>query len=288
MDLDLLFRELKLNLKDVVEWDVLGVYLGLEESEIDRIERDHQSTARRRIAMLGTWLKKEENPSWEKIIDALQNMSLRRLAIHLKEKYLDQQRPDSEPAHQPQITPVQSDQIIDINSNDPIAIEMSSLRESYDLLLVNVKLALEKNMPSLERMKRFFAYYKQKVVSTVDEFFDTLTSNTNFLNYFLVEKAIKFFLGPEHSVSFELSDYVKKLENFKHSKTLREFLKRMSTGESISIRLGFGVDRNDFTKLFHDLFRDNSSILTHLNIISGGYSIQGEMKLEYYCINVFL
>ena len=118
MDLDLLFRELK----DVVEWDVLGVFLGLEESEIDQIERDHQSAARRRIAMLVTWFKKEVNPSWEKIIDALEIMSLRSLEIQLKEKYLDQQRPDSEPAHQPQSTPVKSDQIIDINSNDPIAI----------------------------------------------------------------------------------------------------------------------------------------------------------------------
>ena len=36
---NLLVRELC----KVTEWDVLGIYLGLDESEITEIERDHQS-----------------------------------------------------------------------------------------------------------------------------------------------------------------------------------------------------------------------------------------------------
>ena len=38
---ELLVRELG----KVSQWDVLGTYLGLEESEIEEIERDHQHTA---------------------------------------------------------------------------------------------------------------------------------------------------------------------------------------------------------------------------------------------------
>ena len=47
---DLLVRELG----QVPQWDVLGTYLGLDESEIEVIERDHHDTARRRLVMLST------------------------------------------------------------------------------------------------------------------------------------------------------------------------------------------------------------------------------------------
>ena len=80
---NLLVRELC----QVTEWDVLGFYLGLTESEITEIERDHQSNARRRIAMLSKWMKKDPNASWEKVIEALECLSQTRLAKKLKEKY---------------------------------------------------------------------------------------------------------------------------------------------------------------------------------------------------------
>ena len=40
----------------MTDWDVLGIYLGLDESEITEIERNHQSNARRRIAMFAKWI----------------------------------------------------------------------------------------------------------------------------------------------------------------------------------------------------------------------------------------
>ena len=65
---DLLVRELC----RVTEWDVLGIYLGLDESEITEIERDNQSNARRRIAMLAKWMEKDVDASWKKMTDALE------------------------------------------------------------------------------------------------------------------------------------------------------------------------------------------------------------------------
>ena len=73
----LLVRELK-----DVEWDTLGTYLGLSQGEIKEIElRSFQNTARRRIVLFEKWLSKEENPSWEKMIAALHDMSENNLAI---------------------------------------------------------------------------------------------------------------------------------------------------------------------------------------------------------------
>ena len=77
----LLVRELK-----DVEWDTLGTYLGLSQGEIKEIERDHQNTARRRIVMFEKWLSKEENPSWEKMIAALDDMSENNLGSQVEKE----------------------------------------------------------------------------------------------------------------------------------------------------------------------------------------------------------
>ena len=80
---ELLVRELS----PVAQWDVLGIYLGVEESEIQVIERDHHDTARRRIVMLKKWMEKDSNVSWKKVIVALESMTQIRLANQLQEKY---------------------------------------------------------------------------------------------------------------------------------------------------------------------------------------------------------
>ena len=69
---DLLVHELK----EVVEWQQLGVYLGLSMAEIKEIEQDHLYTARRRMEMLNKWMKKKVNPSWLVVIEALERMLL--------------------------------------------------------------------------------------------------------------------------------------------------------------------------------------------------------------------
>ena len=81
---DLLVRELC----ELAEWYTLGAYLGLTENEIREIEQDHHETARRRLAMLSKWVKKEANPSWAKIVSALERMSEMSLANQLREKYI--------------------------------------------------------------------------------------------------------------------------------------------------------------------------------------------------------
>ena len=49
----------------VVDCDVLGICLGLDENEIVEIERDYQSNAcRRRMEMLAKWMNKDVDASW--------------------------------------------------------------------------------------------------------------------------------------------------------------------------------------------------------------------------------
>ena len=49
----------------MVDCDVLGICLGLDENEIVEIERDYQSNAcRRRMEMLAKWMNKDVDASW--------------------------------------------------------------------------------------------------------------------------------------------------------------------------------------------------------------------------------
>ena len=89
--INVLFREL-----NDVEWEILGTHLGFSQSEIRDIERDHQNTARRRIVLFDLWLKKEQDPSWVKMIAALEEMSENNLASRLRKKY-QQQPQDKNP-----------------------------------------------------------------------------------------------------------------------------------------------------------------------------------------------
>ena len=71
-----------------VEWDMLGTNLGFSQSQIREIEGDYPNISRRRIVMFDKWLRKEVNPSWTKIIAALEKMSEQNLADRLTKKYL--------------------------------------------------------------------------------------------------------------------------------------------------------------------------------------------------------
>ena len=94
---DLLVNELK----EVTEWQSLGLNLGLGMAAIKEIEQDHQDMARRRMETLDRWVRKEAKASWVMVIEALEKMSELRLASKLREKYCTQQQitsSDVEPA----------------------------------------------------------------------------------------------------------------------------------------------------------------------------------------------
>ena len=63
-------------LKDIVDWEDLGLELGLEYSTIERIEKDYRGQVNSCMRkMLACWLRKEDesvkSTSWKHLIDAL-------------------------------------------------------------------------------------------------------------------------------------------------------------------------------------------------------------------------
>ena len=267
---DLLLRELC----KITEWDVLGIYLGLDESEITEIERDHQSNARRRIAMLAKWMEKDTNSSWEKVNEALKCMSQIRLANQLKEKYCAS---ESKPPATTAAGPVSEKELM-VDRKELIAQEIEDLEEKYLLLVTNVHSAMTEANPSPKKLRMFSKYIKMKV-TTVEELLDQLEPYC-FLDYALLERIVKFFLRQAHTVLDNLRNYRHQLAIFKSSTTIKEFLESVEQSHSttspglctIKLHLNEGwLDKtmDDLEKLVDEIFKDKVYVLSNLKIVRG-------------------
>ena len=282
---DLLLQELK-----NVEWDTLGTHLGLSQSEIRDIENDHKNTGRRRIVMFDLWLRKEENPSWVKIIAALEKMSETNLASKLRKKY-QQQRPGNEenrPAttrtcEEPTDQQMKSvtERVLKVDRKDQVARELESIKDGYARLVMSAESAIVTANPSPQQLKRFSQLYmSDRVVTSVEELFDCL-GELSFLDYALLEKTISMFLKEAQPVVSDLSDYIQQLTNYKESTTLSEFVETIANAQkskegtgvcTVTLRLVGGwltKTMEDLDKLLKEIFQDKISVLAHLTIVRG-------------------
>ena len=261
-------------LKDV-DWYILGRHLGLSQCELREIELNHQNnTGRMRIAMFDKWFRKE-NPSWEKIIAALEEMNETRLASRLNSKYLHQKDETGPLLHQQAMLETE----LKINRNGQVSRELDSLKENYLRLKISAETALEKAEPLPRQLRRFSQeYLSNRVLGTVEELFDYI-GEFCFLDYTLLENTISFFLKEAQAIVSNLGDYIQQLTNFKSSTTLRDFMdsiekahKSIAKSGTVTLRLVGGwleKTMQDLDKLLKEVFQDKKSILAHLKITLG-------------------
>ena len=284
LETGLLVRELK-----DVEWDTLGTYLGLSQGEIKEIEGNYQNIGRRRIEMFQKWLSKEENPSWEKVIAALEDMSENNIASQLRKKYVYQQQPRDERQTDSPKAATDDQQatekvVLEVDKQDMVARELESLEKKYLRLVIDAQTTMEAANLSVIELGNFSQFYLSKEVTTVKDLFQLIQSFC-FLDYSLLETAITFLLDPAHKVVDDLSEYVKQLTNFKKSTTLGDFVqsiknaqKSLTTKEpgtemcTVTLRLVGGwlsKTMDDLDKLLKEIFQDKSLVLVHIKIIKG-------------------
>ena len=81
-------NELHQELKGLVRWKKFATHLRMmEQSDIDKITKDNCDSAEQRLAVLGTWLHKCTNASWEDVVSALEKIDENILAEHLRMRY---------------------------------------------------------------------------------------------------------------------------------------------------------------------------------------------------------
>ena len=86
-------------LREVDDWQDLGIQLDIEYHELQKFVSDHQKTEQRKRAMLQFWLNQDTQASWEKVISALSEMKLNRVAKEIERKYQMPPSTQSEDPH---------------------------------------------------------------------------------------------------------------------------------------------------------------------------------------------
>ena len=90
---------LLIELKDVTNWHLLGVYLRVRKSKLDAIQTQHllsHGIDHCKGEALSAWLRGNPDASWKELVDALSLMDEQALATTLRAKYLQPVRNDNE------------------------------------------------------------------------------------------------------------------------------------------------------------------------------------------------
>ena len=75
-------------LKTVTDWHQLGIKLGLEMHELEKIERDYRGIHRQMLQTLKLWLQNTPDASWLNVVSALEEMGENRVAANIRRKYI--------------------------------------------------------------------------------------------------------------------------------------------------------------------------------------------------------
>ena len=243
--------------------------------------------------MFEKWSRQEENPSWEKMIAALEDIGENNLASKLRKKYVQQQQPHDVESRTDQTPTIdrldlhpssESQVVLKVDRQERVARELERLERRYVRLVTSAQETMEAANLSVIKLENFSKYYLNDEVTTVKELFQ-LIKPFCFLDYSLLETAIEVLIDPAHRVVSDLSEYIEQLTNFKKSTTLRDFMESIETAQkslttkegtgaacTVTIRLVGGwleKTMDDLDKLLKEIFQDKSSVLAHIRIIKG-------------------
>ena len=282
-------------LKDV-DYHELGTHLGLSHGDLRAIELDYPLNTRRRSEVLDLWMRRKTNPTWEKIIMALEEMKEFTLAAQLKQRYAG-------PAHKEVIE--ESDlqgTMMKLPRNEKIAKELEELERQHFDLVAEAEEVLTSINPPLMKIKRFSHMYMAGVnLSSVKELFDEMNKLSSCLHYSLLENIIRLFLK-NTTVSGRFREYSEHVEQFKESTTVQQFMESIEKvqGQTSTKREGLETSEKsqpqtgaakegikmctvkiclvggwlpmtikDLDTLIKEVFRGKSSVLAHIKIIPG-------------------
>ena len=69
------------------KWHRLGVFLKLDSTKLAMIDHDYNKTEEKLTQMFQMWLEVEQDCTWYKIVQALDDLGLKVLASDIKEKF---------------------------------------------------------------------------------------------------------------------------------------------------------------------------------------------------------
>ena len=292
-----IFNLLVKELKDV-DYHDLGTHLGLSPGDLRTIERDYPLNTRRRSEVLDLWMRRESNPTWEKIIMTLEEMKEFALAAQLKQSHAG-------PAHKELMN--ESDlqgTMMKLPRNEKIAKELEELGRQYFDIVAEAELVLTSMNPPSLKIRRFSHTYMAGTgvnASSVKKLFDKMNKLSSCLHYSLLENIIELFLK-NTTVADRFSKYCEHVEQFKKSTTVQQFMGSIekAQGQTSTKREGLETSEKsqaqtdaakeevkmctvticlvggwlamtikDLDTLIKEIFQDKSSVLAHIKILPG-------------------
>ena len=276
-------------LTKVVDWYVLGLHLNIPKYELDKIQKQfllNEGVERCKAEMLDMWLKKEEEPHWRVIINALEKMKSYELAQELRDLHLGEDESQS-------TTSVCNDNSTSVNPpsilvEEHVVNDFSRLESKFAKLVTDVKFTLKDKEVSLEQLH---SYTKTQLdienlptPKTPDELIGTVVlSYYSFLNISLIENIIDEFLDGS-PVQVSLQAYKRELNIFKRSTKMKELIDTVTTslqkekGTAVVVLKLEGcwlnVTLERFQKLVEEIFLKKSQCLHLVRVEQGCVSIQ--------------
>ena len=74
-------------ISEIVDWMQLGLRLGLRLSKLQEIQANYHSVEERRVNMIHSWLISNEEPTWEKLISAVDKLGYVHITHKMKAKF---------------------------------------------------------------------------------------------------------------------------------------------------------------------------------------------------------
>ena len=189
-------------LKEVVDWQGLGLQLRLTYSELKIIEVENRGNVRKSLRkMLDVWLESNPNSSWEQIVEALEKINKKTLAVRLKKyvKSTTQHTSTTENVSQESFNTTTSEQkvVMKLSRFTPFSCSFDDVQREFRSIEVNIQAALEnvciidvvrtcrkldsKQLPFYEGMR-------------VDDLFDYIRPHYSYLNFILLEEIARVYL----------------------------------------------------------------------------------------------
>ena len=249
-----------------VDYHQLGTHLGLSHGDLRTIERDYPlDDTRRRSEVLNLWTKRETNPTWEKVIKALEGMKEFTLVAQLKQRYAG-------PAHAHKAESDLEGTVMSLPRNEKIAKQLEELeRRHFDLVAEAEQELTTVNPPSL-RIRRFSRTFMSGVnaVNSVEELFDKMNELSSCLHYSLLENVIKLFLKSTR-VADRFSEYCKRVEQFKKSTTVRQFMGSIEKAQRQTITKREGLETLEKSQAQTGVAKEGVKMCTVMICLVGGW-----------------
>ena len=80
-------RELMLKMKTIMDWEQLGLYLGLESHTLRRVKINNRDVESMKIDMFNRWLNATPNAAWSDVVSALMAMDEKHVARQIDQEY---------------------------------------------------------------------------------------------------------------------------------------------------------------------------------------------------------